>query len=303
MSLSEITYDVVIPTYNGAHFILEQLQSICDQKDLPVKIIISDDGSIDSTLSIIHTFSMNCAVPIVVLDGPGKGVVNNVFFALQHTTSDYVLISDQDDIWLPNKSALFKNEMIYSDSPHLIFSDSTVWYSNDNAGKSFWLHEGINPYNSLDYRVQVFRNSVQGASSAVNRALVKMLEYNSNILMHDWWFTLMANTFGKISIIHESTLLYRQHASNQVGAKGKFKWNLIRNIKNSQLIFKQIAAFYKVYGTRLSNEHLSFYRDFNISFENGLFARVSFLLKYKPFRKNIFRSGTLWASILFVKIN
>ncbi len=47
---------VVIATFNGSRFIQEQLDSIINQTILPDEIVISDDGSTDSTVELIQSF-------------------------------------------------------------------------------------------------------------------------------------------------------------------------------------------------------------------------------------------------------
>ena len=47
---------VAMTTYNGERFLQQQLQSILDQHYKNIEIIISDDGSTDSTIDIIKLF-------------------------------------------------------------------------------------------------------------------------------------------------------------------------------------------------------------------------------------------------------
>ncbi len=48
---------VVVAAYNGEEFIKDQLQSIVNQSVRPDEIVITDDGSSDQTLDILHDFS------------------------------------------------------------------------------------------------------------------------------------------------------------------------------------------------------------------------------------------------------
>ena len=55
----------------------------------------------------------------------------------------------------------------------------------------------------------------------INRPLInKALPIPSQALVHDWWIALVASVFGKITYIPRSTILYRQHSNNLIGAKG-----------------------------------------------------------------------------------
>ena len=63
-------YEVILPTFNGEKF-LSQLDSIGNQSLSPARIIISDDGSSDSTLNIIHQWSMSNHIPVTLLPNDG----------------------------------------------------------------------------------------------------------------------------------------------------------------------------------------------------------------------------------------
>ena len=90
---------VCIPTFNGAHYIRAQLESILVSSSV-TEIIVSDDGSTDNTVEIIRSFNDK---RIRLIDGPCTGLVNNYEFLLSLATGEYIFLADQDDIWFPNK--------------------------------------------------------------------------------------------------------------------------------------------------------------------------------------------------------
>lgn len=99
---------VILATYNGEEFLEEQLESIVQQTMLPSEIVISDDGSTDQTLEIIHSFFNRYSfLPIRFIlvrnDTNAHGVTRNFENALRHASGDYVFFCDQDDIWHKNK--------------------------------------------------------------------------------------------------------------------------------------------------------------------------------------------------------
>ena len=104
-----VKYEVILATYNGSFYIKEQLDSIASQSISPDRILISDDCSTDNTLSIIHDWSNSSSVPVEVLPSlPSRiGCRSNFERLLDHTILDYVMISDQDDIWESTKAYLF----------------------------------------------------------------------------------------------------------------------------------------------------------------------------------------------------
>ena len=96
---------VLMPTLNGAAFILEQLQSLATQTLLPTRLVVSDDGSRDATLAKIADFAHVAPFPITILRGPGQGVAANVLSLLASAPPGAVALCDQDDVWLPEKLA------------------------------------------------------------------------------------------------------------------------------------------------------------------------------------------------------
>src|SRR5690554_2027672 len=132
-----MNYQVVVSTFNGERHIAEQLHSIIRQNPAPEGIIVSDDGSSDNTLTIVKTIAHSCSVPITLLNGPKRGVNHNILFALQHTSAPYVLIADQDDIWLDNKAALFTGQMLALQQPHLILDRKSTRLNSSHVRISY----------------------------------------------------------------------------------------------------------------------------------------------------------------------
>ena len=94
---------VCIATYNGEKYIKEQLDSIIPQLGHEDEIVISDDGSSDSTLDIINSINDE-RIRITVNQGK-HGVNSNFNNALLHAKGDFIFLADQDDIWLSGKVA------------------------------------------------------------------------------------------------------------------------------------------------------------------------------------------------------
>ncbi|OXB05327.1 glycosyl transferase family 2, partial [Flavobacterium plurextorum] len=119
---------ILVATYNGEKYISEQLQSILNQKDVDLDILISDDGSTDNTLQVIGNDFPNLSTEINI-PGSGSAAKNflNMVSNLNFTENfDYVAFSDQDDIWLPEK---MKNavEKLYTEQASMYCSNLTKW--------------------------------------------------------------------------------------------------------------------------------------------------------------------------------
>ena len=231
-------YEVVLPTFNGEKFLLSQLDSIGNQSLSPARIIISDDGSSDSTLNIIHQWSMSNHIPVTLLpnDGNRLGSCRNFEKLLAYSSADYVMLADQDDIWDLNKAEdlihiLNQNEKIYgSNIPILVHSDLRIVNELDQIiAYSFFQFQHLNPI-ADDWLSISLQNVVTGCSCVVNRACIdKCLPFCSETILHDWWLALVTSKFGKIIYTPTCYVSYRQHSNNVVGATG-FKNMIIKRI-------------------------------------------------------------------------
>ncbi|MDQ2078343.1 glycosyltransferase family 2 protein [Marinimicrobium sp. ABcell2] len=294
-------YEVLVCTYNGAEYIVEQVRSILEQDPPPSRVLISDDGSTDQTLALIQTLANDSVIPVEVRQGPGKGVIHNVIEAIQYTRAPYVFLADQDDIWLPGKAALFCKRMNDAGLPHLIFSDAFVWTPETDQRESFWQRDGLVPNNARNPARLMFHNTVQGASACVNRALIELLEWDDRIVMHDWWMALIASSLGRVSIIEEPTLLYRQHESNQLGSlrpESTEERKLSHRRKVATQILRQGLAFEEHYGGKLREPERAFFKRYHGALCGGFLKRTGFLLRYWPIHKTLKLTLALWYMIL-----
>ena len=114
--------DIAMATYNGEAYIEEQLCSILNQTHTDWTLYISDDGSTDSTTSIIEKYLISDARIKLINRVKQGGVVRNFNKALEATTADYIMLSDQDDFWYENKIELLLNKKSEVEkNPHHLF--------------------------------------------------------------------------------------------------------------------------------------------------------------------------------------
>lgn len=238
--------DIVLASYNGEKYIKEQLESILDSNlfgDFINKIIISDDNSTNRTNEIVH--SLACEKIIFVKNSNSKGVIGNFENALSYSDSNYVILCDQDDVWLPSKIECLldgiKNIEGEEKEPALFFSDLKVVDKNLNIlSDSFWNYQKINPENCRNLIDLIFRSVSPGCAMILNRRLIDMsLPFPSSCIMHDWWFILVAKAKGKVGFTRKATILYRQHDNNVLGAQDRsYITILMRLFMDSKKIFQ-----------------------------------------------------------------
>lgn len=89
---------VIIPVYNGAHFIREALASVAAQDYAPIETIVADDCSEDATREITAEFP---GVRVLALERGGVSRARNRAVAI--SSGEWLAFLDADDEWLPGK--------------------------------------------------------------------------------------------------------------------------------------------------------------------------------------------------------
>ena len=119
------TIDVLLATYNGEKYIKEQIDSILNQSYKNIRLIISDDCSKDKTQEILKEYEKKDNRIELHIQEKNLGVVKNIEFLLKQVKNKYYMLSDQDDVWLPEK--IEKSlETLLKNNVDLVFGDLEV---------------------------------------------------------------------------------------------------------------------------------------------------------------------------------
>lgn len=99
------TVSVVMATYNGEKYIREQIDSILNQSYPIYELIIQDDCSTDSTPDICQKYEKDYSNVHFYRNEHNLGFNDNFRTAAMRATGDFIALSDQDDVWFPEKIA------------------------------------------------------------------------------------------------------------------------------------------------------------------------------------------------------
>lgn len=218
------TIEILMATYNGEKYIKEQIDSIINQTYKNWKLLIRDDNSKDKTTKILKKYEKKDARIELIKDNKGNlGFVKNFEELIKNSKEKYIMFSDQDDYWLENKlevyidklNKLSKDEL---EKSLLIHSNSFVCDEKLRIIKEKFINSKI----ALRYgrNSYFFTYMVQGSTVLINRKLIDIgLPFLKNVTLHDRYFHLLSEFFGKRIFIDESLMKYRQHSDNKIGAK------------------------------------------------------------------------------------
>lgn len=276
---------VLMSTYNGEKYILDQLDSIFKQKfNGNIELIIRDDGSSDKTLEIIYQYIIDKKVKIIVMEGKNIGVQRSFLNLLYKAgEADYYLFSDQDDIWLSDKINCAINKLKdYEYIPALYGGNYNVVDSNCVMIKENVINE-ILEFTPLK---AMFYNKIPGCTMAFNRCLYNEIRKVkiSNIRMHDIMVLTIATLIGKVIYDEKSYILHRIHEKNVVGY-GYSKINIIKWIKEKFSLLRNgeqydISEFAKELLNNFNNEMSIRYKDdliLVLRFKESLICKIKLL--------------------------
>lgn len=246
---------VLMATYNGEKYLLEQIDSILQQKGVDLNLFVRDDGSSDDTISILNKYQEEGKIKWYT--GEHLGVTKGYLDLLRHApASDYYAFCDQDDIWDDDKLiyAIKKLEELPKDKPLIYYSSQRLV---DEQGRLIKVHEiDINrtPYTNF------LISNVAGCTTVFNKELFFAINKAEPdfILMHDSWaFKVCLALGGKYYADKIPHINYRQHGNNVAGIGMSFKGKF-HQMKRYITVFKiqkQIMSLLSCYRNEMTPEY------------------------------------------------
>jgi len=239
---------VCMAVHNGANFIEQQIASILPQLAGEDELIVVDDGSRDSTITIVESFEDNRICVVRQLEN--CGVVRTFGRALKEARGEVILLTDHDDIWRADKVAKILEVFRAHPDVTVVMSDLVIIDAEGRikSGPKFGskqFHQGV--------LRNIVRNQYQGSAMAFRRTILKYcLPFPPDIPIHDVWIGLVNQFVGKASFIREPLLLYRRHGRNDSPETHaplvqmiRWRWALIKNLA-FRYIFKMAFRRHRV---------------------------------------------------------
>lgn len=114
-------------TYNGERYLRAQLESIAAQTMLPGELIACDDGSTDGTRAILEAVAQIAPFSVrLAVNDKNIGTIKNFEQAIARCEGMLIALSDQDDVWLPDKLARLTEAMSAPEAPAFAFCDAIL---------------------------------------------------------------------------------------------------------------------------------------------------------------------------------
>lgn len=247
---------ILLATFNGERYIREFLDSLCGQSYKDFCLYVRDDGSTDSTLAIVDSYSSRLVIEVLPSEGrlgPAKGFLK--IMEMAGAGHSCYMFADQDDYWYPDKVEraavvlldrkdevlLYFSRLEYVDAElrHLTYSRIPRLLSINNAAVE-----------------NVVTGCTIGISQRMRNDVLAGEPYD--VLMHDWWLYLYCSAFGSVFFDDTPTIKYRQHGGNVVGAATgliddfRRRWaRFVRRDVGVHRLSQQLKAFLNCHGSAL----------------------------------------------------
>ena len=132
---------IIMPAYNTELYIQEALESILNQSLKSIEIIVVDDGSSDSTVSIVKQLKdHDCRIKLYIMpENQGQSMARNM--ALRYARGKYVYFMDSDDRLMHSDALELAVEKCEQANLEFLFFDADIFYMDRSASPLTWNYQ------------------------------------------------------------------------------------------------------------------------------------------------------------------
>ncbi|MBT2531845.1 glycosyltransferase [Arthrobacter sp. ISL-48] len=207
----EVRVSVCLASYRGSRYIKEQLDSILAQLGPDDEVVIVDDASPDDTVAQIRTFEDS---RIRLLEAKiNKGYVKSFEQAILACNGGFILLADQDDVWMPGRLELMVSALRSAD---VVASNFDVLGDGPRPNIPRLRSKDSRRHAANLFGVLVGYRAYYGCCMGFRRQVLPVFAPVPGYLneSHDLWLAICGNLGRSIQHLDESTLLRRIHDEN-----------------------------------------------------------------------------------------
>lgn len=281
------TISIAMATYNGAKYLSEQINSILNQTVAPNEIIIVDDCSTDGTWTILQQYAQQYNQIKLYRNAQNIGGCQSFNKAIMQCSGDYIALSDQDDVWLPEKLSILVTEI---GDNLLIHSDAVIVDESLNVISNTFKKGLINKHSLVDY---LMSNAVTGCTCMFSKDLVTLsFPITAEFYIHDHFISIIAGIFGTVKYIDKPLIKYRQHQNSQIGIDNDANYQVF--ITNRLKLGNSLHLL-TIENKLPYNDTIQLIADYNLSL-----AKRKWISKFSIFRLLQLKSGLKYLISFFI---
>lgn len=279
---------ICIPTYNGAEFIEEAMESVLAQTYPNLEIVVSDDASVDSTLELIASYKVKTSIPIHIHHHVPNGIGANWNHCITKAKGKYIKFLFQDDVLMPEcvtemvkvietdvSVAIVASKRKFIVEPSFLNDETERWIDNmKDLQRTLNLdyHKGIAYldhylFSSEEFFVTPLNKVGEPTTILFRKSLIDNIGYFREDLKQvlDYEFCYRVLNTNRIAIIDKPLVKFRLH-NMQTTVKNKD--NAIFSVDHAKMeriiydnYFKYLSSYKKKVLARKYNSLVSFFYD------------------------------------------
>lgn len=220
---------VVMATYNGEQYIIEQIESIVNQTVHVDELIICDDMSSDRTVEIIKSYIDEKELSQTIKlyqNSQNVGYIRNFYNGIKRSHGEYIFLADQDDAWEVNKVERMLATMHVCNAEVLCSNFSLI----DANGKAYskkaripeFVQNAPDGVSKIKFLPLLFGNVAQGCTYCFTKKVKDVyLSANYDKIIHDYQIMLIGSAMDGAYFLNEKLIRYRLHGNNNIGFSEK----------------------------------------------------------------------------------
>lgn len=201
---------IIIPVYNGEHFIKETLESVHSQTYGMIECIIVDDGSTDKTIDLVAPFLFDKRFEYIYQVNAGAASALNEGIRLSY--GEYISWLSADDVFMPDK---IECQVAVMENDPSISATYTDFEIINNEGEHVENVHVIPPIDGNMFRQVLLQNIINGSSILIRKEVFEQIGYfREDIPVDvdgDMWLRMLGNRM-RIEHIPQVLLKYRKHS-------------------------------------------------------------------------------------------
>jgi len=248
---------ILLSAHNGESFLSDQLESLRAQSAADrIHLLIRDDGSTDSTRSLIEATDLApLSVEVMREENLGARDSFTALIGAADPSFPTIMLCDQDDVWMPDKAEIAAAALADAKGPTLY------------CGRSVTADASLSPIGVTDdaprpsFHNSLFQNIAPGHTMAFNGPLAEMYRrtINPDAIMHDWWLYCLAAGTGTVIFDPVPHAYYRLHSHNEIGYGATWLQKIVRDVKrlvggDRSALTRQAQALFETIGDELSED-------------------------------------------------
>ena len=241
---------VVMTTYNGEKYLLEQLESLRSQTLKIDEVIIMDDCSKDETPELIRKYIIDNGLSEwkLIENQANQGWKKNFKLGFDLATGDYIFPCDQDDIWHPNKVQKMTECMEKHPEIELLAANYETFFSEKDEGHGSKLYAAKSKAMKSDESIETLGIDPKwpyvnrpGCVFCFTKAFYDSISSKWDAKYpHDsilWRFARMDHA---LALLNSPVIDFRRHGDNATSEENRTKESRIRTF-NDYISFHEMA--------------------------------------------------------------